>query len=102
MPQARLAPFWADYAPRASLLYTHTRCDSGGERFLPSFQKKNSKRPKKKPRKSEAEKAATPFPPAQTPRKVDLQLESGEYFLSDEQKRAKEVERRAEQQASSK
>ena len=38
LPQARLAPFWANYAPRASWLYTHTRCDSGGERFLLSFR----------------------------------------------------------------
>jgi len=68
------------------------------ERFLPTFKKSNSKRPKKKA-KAGADKVATPFPPAQTPRKVDLQLESGEYFLSQEQKRARELERRSEQQA---
>ena len=37
----------------------------------------SSKRPKKRPKKAVDEKAATPFPPAQMPRKVDLQLESG-------------------------
>mmetsp|Transcript_29287 Transcript_29287/g.73111 ORF Transcript_29287/g.73111 Transcript_29287/m.73111 type:complete len:389 (+) Transcript_29287:17-1183(+) len=67
------------------------------DRFLPKFKKKNSKRPKK--RKVDKEKAATPFPPPQMPRKVDLQLESGEYFLSSEQKQARELERRSEKQA---
>ncbi len=71
------------------------------DRFLPSFKKKNSKRPKKTKKEK---KEYTPFPPAQTPRKVDLQMESGEYFLSAEQrkaralakKRAKQEERAAE------
>ena len=38
-------------------------------------------------------KVYTPFPPAQQPRKVDLQLESGEYFL-----KAAEKEKRKEEQ----
>jgi len=58
------------------------------DRFLPHFQKKNVQR--KKPKKSEIkQKEYTPFPPPQTPRKIDLQLESGEYFLSEEEKRNK-------------
>ncbi|GLC54777.1 Ribosomal RNA assembly protein mis3 [Pleodorina starrii] len=63
------------------------------DRFLPKFKKKNVKR--KKPEAAAADKAAaedkkkvyTPFPPPMPPSKLDLALESGEYFLSEEQKR---------------
>lgn len=58
------------------------------DRFLPKFQKKNVKRKKavivKKP-------DYTPFPPPQQPSKVDLQLESGEYFLSQSQKASRQA-----------
>lgn len=57
------------------------------ERFLPQFKKKNVQRAA--PRVVTEKKEFTPFPPAQTPRKIDHQLESGEYFLSEEEKRAK-------------
>ena len=61
-------------------------------RFLPSFKKKNVQR--KKPSKEQKEKEKrvyTPFPPAQTPSKVDKQLDSGEYFLSERQRKAKKL-----------
>jgi len=64
---------------------------------LPKFKKKNVQRSAKK-KKKEA-KPYTPFPPAQEPRKVDKQLESGEYFLSDEAKQAKRTEERNAKQA---
>ncbi|CAN0140881.1 unnamed protein product, partial [Ectocarpus sp. 13 AM-2016] len=57
------------------------------ERFLPQFHKKNVKR--KKPAVIREKKVYTPFPPAQTPRKVDEQLESGEFFLNERQRKAK-------------
>ena len=71
-------------------------------RFLPKFTKKNVQSNRggtkkdgnadAKPSKKTAEKKVyTPFPPAQTPRKVDLQLESGEYFATEEQRRAKHL-----------
>jgi len=65
-------------------------------RFLPQFKKKNVPRKKpiqttaKKGKKKTEKKPYTPFPPPQTPRKVDLQLETGEYFASQrEQERTK-------------
>jgi ribosomal RNA assembly protein len=46
-----------------------------------------------------SKKPYTPFPPPQEKSKVDLQIESGEYFLAKQAKeRAKEQERREKQQ----
>jgi len=59
------------------------------ERFLPKFAKKNVKR--KKPAKKKESKPYTPFPPAQQPRKVDLQLDTGEYFASEEQRKSQQL-----------
>jgi len=75
------------------------------ERFLPTFKKKNVQR--KTPRQIEDEnrkaknsggdakkgkkKVYTPFPPAQTPSKIDMQLDSGEYFLSERERKAKKI-----------
>jgi ribosomal RNA assembly protein len=54
------------------------------DRFLPKFKKKNVKRRKTLQASKEAagegkkkKKEYTPFPPAQQPSKIDLQLESG-------------------------
>ncbi|KAI9848825.1 MAG: ribosomal RNA assembly protein krr1 [Sclerophora amabilis] len=50
------------------------------ERFLPHFKKRTlSKR--KKPLRVQEKKPYTPFPPEQKKSKVDLMIESGEYFL---------------------
>ena len=74
-------------------------------RFLPQFKKKNV--PRKKPLQSSSTsggkpkkepKAYTPFPPAQTPRKVDIQLETGEYFATEFQRQRKQL---AEKKATS-
>ena len=56
------------------------------DRFLPQFKKRNVKR--KKTIKKE-EKEYEPFPPSQLPRKIDLMLESGEYFAQDNKKKKK-------------
>lgn len=93
------------------------------DRFLPKFRKRHLKTSEKTARKNEkvaaqteARKAAglepeqlkkekptkkvyTPFPPPQQPRKVDLQLESGEYFLKRHEKQAKELQERKQKQA---
>jgi len=50
------------------------------DRFLPQFKKQNVKRKKKKPSNKKNEDEYNPFPKEQTPRKIDLELESGEYF----------------------
>ncbi|KIM67700.1 hypothetical protein SCLCIDRAFT_13862 [Scleroderma citrinum Foug A] len=93
------------------------------DRFLPKFRKRHLKTSEKTARKNEilasqtearkavglepeqprkekpAKKVYTPFPPPQQPRKVDLQLESGEYFLKRHEKKAKELQERKQKQA---
>ena len=61
------------------------------DRFLPKFRKINKAKPAKKA-EIKKKKEYTPFPPTQTPRKEDLEMESGEYFLKPEQKEAKIIE----------
>ena len=69
------------------------------ERFLPHFKKRTlSKR--KKPLKitDKSKKPYTPFPPPQEKSKIDLQIESGEYFLGRQAMERAGKERREEQQ----
>lgn len=75
------------------------------DRFLPNFKKRTlSKRRVPFKVTDKTKKTYTPFPPAQEKSKVDLQIESGEYFLSkhaQERARKEEImekqhERRAE------
>lgn len=56
--------------------------DQNWDRFLPQFKKQNAKRKKVKVVKK---KEYTPFPPAQQPRKEDLLMETGEYFMDKEE-----------------
>ncbi|KAL1741839.1 hypothetical protein HDZ31DRAFT_44578 [Schizophyllum fasciatum] len=89
------------------------------DRFLPAFRKRHLKTSEKtakkneraaakgearaaaglEPEKKREKKVYTPFPPPQQPRKVDLQLESGEYFLKPREREAKEAQKRKEKQA---
>ena len=57
-------------------------------RFLPQFPKKKNVPRKKAPAKPK--KTYTPFPPPQQPSKVDLQLDSGEYYFNDTQRKKEE------------
>ena len=69
------------------------------DRFLPHFKKRTlSKR--KKPYKvtDKSKKPYTPFPPPQEKSKVDLQIESGEYFLGKQAKERAVKETREERQ----
>lgn len=65
------------------------------DRFLPKFKKKNPPQRKKKEKKKEY----TPFPPPQQPRKMDLEMESGEYFLTEAQKNFRKKEAKKEKQS---
>lgn len=66
-------------------------------RFLPMFKKRNVAR-KKKETTEKKKKVYTPFPPAQTPRKVDLQIESGEYFLGKREKYLRDLQQKRAKQ----
>ena len=69
------------------------------ERFLPSFKKRVlSKRRKPLKITDKSKKPYTPFPPPQEKSKVDLQIESGEYFLGKQAKERAAKERREEKQ----
>jgi ribosomal RNA assembly protein len=77
------------------------------DRFLPNFKRKTlSSRRKPLNVTDKAKKTYTPFPPAPEKSKVDLQIESGEYFLSkdakvratQEERKEKQKERKAEKE----
>ena len=67
------------------------------DRFLPHFKKRNlSKRRKPFKVVDKSKKTYTPFPPPQEKSKVDLQIESGEYFLTQQAKERTKREKREE------
>lgn len=66
-------------------------------RFLPKFKNKNiSKR--KQPKNKKIKKEYTPFPPPMPLSKIDKQLESGEFFLKDSEKKAKQQKEQKQKQ----
>lgn len=71
-----------------------TLANESWDRFLPNFKKRTlSKRRVPHNVTDKTKKVYTPFPPAPEKSKIDLQIESGEYFLSKEAKdRAKKEE----------
>ncbi|KAM0828315.1 hypothetical protein ACQ4PT_067634 [Festuca glaucescens] len=66
------------------------------DRFLPNFKKKNVKQKKLN---TKEKKQHTPFPPPQQPSKIDLELESGEYFMSDKKKSARKWQDKLDKQS---
>ena len=60
-------------------------------RFLPQFKKRNVPRKKVAVR---PKKVYTPFPPPQQPSKIDLQLESGEYFANKQEYKSQKLAER--------
>lgn len=72
------------------------------DRFLPHFKKRSlSKRQKPLKVTDKTKKPYTPFPPPQEKSKVDLQIESGEYFLGKQAKERALKEKREERQRES-
>ncbi|KAK6098246.1 ribosomal RNA assembly protein krr1 [Batrachochytrium dendrobatidis] len=65
------------------------------DRFLPKFKKRNVQSSKKV---KIVKKERTPFPPPQQPRKIDLQIESGEFFLSKTERDAAARQKKKEKQ----
>eukprot|EP01017_Pseudomicrothorax_dubius_P042934 TRINITY_DN7076_c0_g1_i1.p1 TRINITY_DN7076_c0_g1~~TRINITY_DN7076_c0_g1_i1.p1 ORF type:complete len:375 (+),score=105.15 TRINITY_DN7076_c0_g1_i1:127-1251(+) len=75
------------------------------DRFLPHFKKINSKRRKPKVKAEDKKKEKSLFPPPQLPRKEDLLMESGEYFMTEAEKKenkAKEKFQKAQDKAEKK
>jgi ribosomal RNA assembly protein len=71
--------------------------DQSWDRFLPQFKKRTlSKRKKPLNITDKTKKIYTPFPPPQEKSKVDLQIETGEYFLGKQAKERTEKEARDE------
>lgn len=69
------------------------------DRFLPHFKRRNlSKRRVPLKVTDKSKKVYTPFPPPQEKSKVDLQIESGEYFLGKQAKERAAREERLEKQ----
>ncbi|KAK2743824.1 ribosomal RNA assembly protein krr1 [Onygenales sp. PD_40] len=69
------------------------------DRFLPHFKKRTlSKRRTPFKVTDKSKKVYTPFPPAQEKSKIDLQIESGEYFLSKQAKERVKKEEMMEKQ----
>jgi len=56
------------------------------DRFLPEFKKKNVQT--KKPHVVREKKQYTPFPPAPVPSRIDKEIESGEYFMKEHERKA--------------
>lgn len=70
------------------------------DRFLPKFKRKNVKKRTKgiKEARKKKQKEYTPFPPMPQASKVDMQLESGEYFMNEDSRKRKRTRERKEKQ----
>ncbi|CAD2085178.1 KRR1 small subunit processome component, putative [Plasmodium vinckei lentum] len=61
------------------------------EKYLPNFKKRNVQRKKIKQKLEKKNgKKKSIFPPDQLPRKIDIQMETGEYFMNNNNKKKKQ------------
>eukprot|EP00920_Eleutheroschizon_duboscqi_P004950 GHVT01011393.1.p1 GENE.GHVT01011393.1~~GHVT01011393.1.p1 ORF type:complete len:300 (-),score=57.37 GHVT01011393.1:163-1062(-) len=70
-------------------------------RFLPQFKKRNSQRKQRKKLVKSAKKKQSlksPFPPERQPSKIDKLIESGEYFVQEEERKIMKQKKRKEEQ----
>ena len=68
------------------------------DKYLPKYKKKNVQTKKPKASKVVKKKTKTLFPPQPQPRKEDLLMESGEYFLSKQERATKSLDDKKEKQ----
>lgn len=68
------------------------------DRFLPHFRKMNQPKKPNIKKTIKDKKPYSPFPPAPTPRQEDIQMETGEYFLREDQKKAMKLKEKKERQ----
>lgn len=66
------------------------------DRFLPKFKKKNVKR--KRPAKEKKEKDKPLFPPEPLPRKEDIEMETGEYWMKESERKRRKLKEKLEKQ----
>ena len=79
------------YIPNSTIQYNINYSPNHSlSRFLPKFKKQRLKTKAVK----KAKKVYNPFPPEPTPRREDLLMETGEYFLSDKDKQARDAKRK--------
>lgn len=72
--------------------------DEDWSRFLPKFNTRNEQRKKLKKAKNKKKKGQDAnFIPEQQPRKEDIQMETGEYFLKEEEREQKRKEEKMEE-----
>lgn len=77
--------------------------DENWDRFLPNFKRRTlSKRRKPHKITDKSKRVYTPFPPPQQKSKIDLQIESGEYFLGKQAKERATKEVKLERQQAKK
>ncbi|KAI4840452.1 KRR1 small subunit processome component [Plasmodium brasilianum] len=69
------------------------------EKFLPNFKKRNVQRKKIKQKLDKKNgKRKSVFPPDQLPRKIDIQMETGEYFLNQEKWKKEKREKKSKKE----